>query len=38
MKTITRTGKYLHAVAEGRKDGTELEHFFEIPHRVNYSF
>lgn len=24
MKTITRTGKYLHAVAEGRKDGTEL--------------
>lgn len=24
MKTITRTGKYLHAIAEGRKDGTEL--------------
>ena len=24
MKTITRTGKYLHAIAEGRKDGMEL--------------
>ena len=24
MKTITRTGKYLHAIAEGRKDGSEL--------------
>lgn len=24
MKTTTRAGRYLHAVAEGRKNGTEL--------------
>lgn len=30
MKTITRTGKYLHAVVEGRKDGTELLKTWEL--------
>ena len=30
MKTITRTGKYLHAIVEGRKDGTELVRTWEL--------